>query len=174
MNGTAEAETQVEHEARAFALSTAPGEHIRPRDLQSTTKGGISFNAACRVLEDLEKDGELFRSSDPGGRLVWTRSRPPGKPSRGYALPLSSREHGALLRGLDEVLAAEELLWTYEAVLREMRTHAAVQEGEMARWVAGLDAARDEFARRTGRSPETMMPDRGTLRAIRNRLKRPA
>lgn len=100
-------EHEAEQEARAYALTTTPGEHVRPRDLQAISKGAVSFNAACRILEALEKDGELVRTTNPAyaGMLVWQRSQPPGKPPRGYALPLSPKEHGALLRLLDDNLS---------------------------------------------------------------------
>jgi len=99
---------QAEKEARVYALSTTPGEHIRPRDLQAISKGAVSFNAACRVLEQLEKEDELVRTSSPtyAGMLVWMRAQPATPPGPGYALPLSSKEHGALLRLLDGFLSA--------------------------------------------------------------------
>ena len=129
-------ERQAEQEARAYALSKEPGEHIRPRDLQAVSKGAVSFNAACRVLEGLEKDGELVRTTNPtyAGMLVWLRARPATTPSRGYALPLSQKEHGALLDLLDFALGDESM------ALRDARVH----------W------------------------NLATLRAIRQRLKRPA
>lgn len=96
-------EHQAEQEARAYALALQPGELVRPANLQSVVRS-LPFNAACRVLEDLESDGELARAAS-GHPLAWYRAQPPGKPSRGYALPLSSREHGALLRLLDWKLA---------------------------------------------------------------------
>jgi hypothetical protein len=97
---------QAEQQARAYALTTAPGEHIRPRDLQAATKGAVSFNGACRVLEALEKDGELVRTTNAlhAGMLVWMRAQPATPPGRGYALPLSPKEHRLLLNTLDFVL----------------------------------------------------------------------
>lgn len=111
LDAVADAAIQLdaEQQARAYALSTTPGEHLRPRDLQSVTKGALGFNAACRILEALEKDGELVRNSSMGegrgaGILVWERVKHASAPGPGYALPLSQREHGALLRLLDETL----------------------------------------------------------------------
>lgn len=137
-------ENEAEQEARAYALSKEPGEHIRPRDLQAVSKGAVSFNAACRVLEGLEKDGELVRvgrmtSSKAAVALVWMRAQPATTPSRGYALPLSPKEHGALLRLLDVRLGATGTGGT----------------------------SFDEYQAKAKSDTET-------LRAIRSRLKRPA
>ena len=96
-------EMQAEQEARAYALTTAPGEHIRPRDLQAISKGALGFNTACRVLEALEKDGELVRCGPVS--LCWMPAPPVTKPHRGYALPLSQKEHSALMRLLDDNLS---------------------------------------------------------------------
>jgi hypothetical protein len=97
-------EHEAEQQAREHVRASAPGVLVRPRDLQATHR--LGFSAACRVLEALEKDGELVRDLR-GGTLAWSRAHPPGKPPRGYALPLSSKEHGALLRLLDWKLSGD-------------------------------------------------------------------
>lgn len=132
----------------------------------------LTWNAACSTLEALEKRGDLERI--PGPTLAWKPTPPSQKPGRGYALPLTPKEHGALLRALEERRHSFELLCLYESVLREMRTHAAARpQHEIAHWVDRLDKERDAFASEVGRSPEVPSPDADTLRAIRSRLKRP-
>lgn len=74
------------------------GGDISPADLQREFH--FTWNWACSLLERLERDGELVRL--PGSTLAWRLAAPAGKPSRGYALPLTPKEHGALLRLLDD------------------------------------------------------------------------
>ncbi len=144
-------ENQAEQDARAYALSIDPGERIRPRDLQAVSKGAVSFNAACRVLERLQVDGELVRLASSEG-LVWRRAQPASTTSRAYALPLTQREHGALLRLLD----------------RDLERSAS-----SARIMDGV-AAQQQLDEQTTAKLQALKADLPTLRAIRLRLKRPA
>lgn len=68
----------------------------------------LGWNRACSALEALEARGDLERI--PGPTLAY-RPAPPPLPftkafplGGGYALPLSPKEHGALLRLLDGYL----------------------------------------------------------------------
>jgi hypothetical protein len=106
---------QGAHERQAILQATRehlaqlyPGATITPADLQRVIHAG--WNAACSALEALERDGELVRAPygsghhpGAGGLLCWTKAQPATPPGRGYALPLSSKEHGALLRALDHL-----------------------------------------------------------------------
>jgi hypothetical protein len=97
-------ERQVLLQATRDHLATLPpGTTITPADLQRELR--LGWNTACSMLEALQRDGELARV---GLSTLLTFVRPSAPPAGsvdpGYALPLSSKEHGALLRLLDGVL----------------------------------------------------------------------
>lgn len=69
-----------------------------PADLQRELR--CTYHQACRILEALERDGELVRSDGPVA-LRWTLAPAASRPGKGYSLPLSSSEHSALLRALE-------------------------------------------------------------------------
>lgn len=69
---------------------------IGPSDLQRPP-WRLTFNGACSALEALQARGDLVK----GSGLAWRPAPAPQKPGKGYALPLSGKEHAALLRLLD-------------------------------------------------------------------------
>lgn len=85
-------------------LTVDGGDQVTPARLQR--RYSIGWNAACSALEALERDGDLERL--PGPTIAYRPTSGPGRPGKGYALPLSAKEHGALLRGLDKMLAPLE------------------------------------------------------------------
>jgi hypothetical protein len=96
-------------DARAYiARETLVGERllITPADIMRELR--TTRNQAASLLEELEAAGELVRAH--GGQALVFKPAPPDRPvSRsGYALDLSPREHGALVRGLERLLAPLE------------------------------------------------------------------
>jgi hypothetical protein len=77
----------------------APAAPVTPSQIMSRFRSG--HNAACRLLEALEADGELVKVEGPA--LAWRLAQPPQRPGKGYSLPLSPAEHAALLRLLDRI-----------------------------------------------------------------------
>ena len=91
-------------------LATLPaGYSITPGELQRAIR--CSWNLACSLLEELEREGTLRLGTTGRG---YQAAQPTTAPTRGYALPLSLKEHGALLRALDGLLGSTPMSAAYE------------------------------------------------------------
>lgn len=85
-----------------FLAKDRNSQAVTPNDL-TRQPHRLTWNQACSTLEQLEHRGDLERLYGP--TLAWRLAPPIAKPGRGYSLPLSPKEHAALLWLLDRHLA---------------------------------------------------------------------